>query len=73
MNTIGLGELIAHNAEEYLQIAVKLAKDQAKLSSLRENLRERMLRSPLMDGKNFARDVESAYRLMWRKWCENPR
>jgi predicted O-linked N-acetylglucosamine transferase (SPINDLY family) len=26
--------------------------------------------SPLCDGKAFARDVEAAYRGMWRRWCE---
>jgi len=29
-----------------------------------------MRRSPLMDGEQFARDVEWAYRQMWRNWCQ---
>jgi protein O-GlcNAc transferase len=69
LRTIGLEELIANSSEEYLQIAVELAGDQGKLSSLRAGLRERMRQSPLMDGKIFAGDVESAYRQIWRKWC----
>jgi predicted O-linked N-acetylglucosamine transferase (SPINDLY family) len=28
-----------------------------------------MQRSPLMDARQFARDVEAAYRQMWRAWC----
>jgi len=32
-------------------------------------LRQRMLDSPLMDGPSFARDIEAAYRQMWRTWC----
>jgi Flp pilus assembly protein TadD len=26
-----------------------------------------------MDGKRFARHVEEAYRLMWRRWCQEPK
>jgi protein O-GlcNAc transferase len=28
-----------------------------------------MRASPLMDEARFARDLEHAYRLMWREWC----
>jgi predicted O-linked N-acetylglucosamine transferase (SPINDLY family) len=35
-------------------------------------LRTWMLASPLMDEPRFARDVEAAYRHMWRSWCERP-
>jgi protein O-GlcNAc transferase len=36
---------------------------------LRRGLRQRLEGSPLMDGAAFTRDVEQAYRRMWRKWC----
>ena len=39
---------------------------------VRGTLRERMRRSPLMDGRRFARNMEQAYRLMWRRWCQRP-
>jgi predicted O-linked N-acetylglucosamine transferase (SPINDLY family) len=28
-----------------------------------------MQRSPLMDASRFARDIETAYRAMWERWC----
>jgi predicted O-linked N-acetylglucosamine transferase (SPINDLY family) len=31
-----------------------------------------MQASPLMDASAFARDIEAAYRTMWRTWCEQP-
>jgi predicted O-linked N-acetylglucosamine transferase (SPINDLY family) len=66
---LGLPELIASSPEQYLRIAVELANDLSRLSALRATLRERMQASPLMDAPRFARNVEIAYREMWRRWC----
>jgi protein O-GlcNAc transferase len=70
LNSVGLPELIEQSAEEYVSIAVGLAKDLPRLTELRRTLRERMRASTLMDGPRFARDIEAAYRQMWRNWCE---
>ncbi|HTV49457.1 MAG TPA: tetratricopeptide repeat protein [Phycisphaerae bacterium] len=70
LTNIGLPELAARTQEEYLDIAVKLAGDLPRLTELRRTLRQRMQQSPLMNAKRFARDIEAAYREMWRKWCE---
>jgi predicted O-linked N-acetylglucosamine transferase (SPINDLY family) len=67
---LGLPQLIASNDEEYAQIATQLANDLPQLAELRRTLRQRVQSSPLMDGPGFARDVEAAYRKMWRNWCE---
>ena len=69
LTNAGLPELIAGNAEQYVEIAAKLAADIPRLAELRANLRERMAASPLMDTPRFARNVEEAYRQMWRAWC----
>ena len=67
--TLGLGDWIAASPEDYVRLAVKHAGDRALIAELRRTLRERMRRSPLMDELQFARDVEDAYRRMWRTWC----
>ena len=70
LKNLGLPELIAHTPDEYVRVVSELASDRGRLSEMRAGLRGRMERSPLMDGKQFARDIEAAYRMIWRKWCE---
>ncbi|MEM7407321.1 MAG: SEC-C metal-binding domain-containing protein [Pseudomonadota bacterium] len=67
---LGFTQLIAHSEEEYVERASALAHDAAALTAVRNNLRERFLESPLVDGAAFARDFELRVRSMWRKWCE---
>jgi len=69
LSNLGLSELVATDAQQYVKIAVELAGDLGRLSELRRTLRQRMLSSPLMDAKRFAANMESAYRQMWRDWC----
>jgi predicted O-linked N-acetylglucosamine transferase (SPINDLY family) len=71
LSNVGLPELIANSTNEYERLAVELAKDPERLNRLRLGMRERMLGSPLMDAAQFARDIEAAYRRMWRSWCES--
>ncbi len=70
LSNIGRSEWIAHSAEDYLRIARELCGDLQTLAEVRRSLRERMKGSVLMDASRFARDVEYAYRGMWRTWCE---
>ena len=66
---LGLPELAARSEEAYVGIAGTLAADLPHLGRLRATLRQRMEQSPLMDAPRFARNVEAAYRQMWRHWC----
>jgi predicted O-linked N-acetylglucosamine transferase (SPINDLY family) len=69
LSNVGLPELIADDVERYVDVAVALAGDRARLSELRRTLRDRMLASPLMDAAGYARGVEAAFRQAWRDWC----
>ena len=69
LTNLGLPELAANTAEQFVGIAVGLAKDLPRLSKLRASLRERMQCSPLMDGPRFARNIEAAWRTLWQRWC----
>ena len=70
LSNVGLPELVANTPEEYVHLAIRLANDLPRLKDLRSTLRQRMQASPLMDAPRFARNVEAAYRQMWRNWCE---
>jgi protein O-GlcNAc transferase len=68
---VGVPELIARTPREYVEIASGLAKDLPQMAELRRTLRRRMQASPLTDAPRFARNIEAAYRQMWRNWCAN--
>ena len=70
LHALGHPEWIAATEEEYIDKAVALATDIDGLAQLRAGLRAQMLRAATMDEPAFARSVESAYREMWRRWCE---
>jgi predicted O-linked N-acetylglucosamine transferase (SPINDLY family) len=67
LSNLGLPELIAATPDAYVEIAVGLASDLARLRELRATLRERMSRSPLTDAQRFTRGLEEAYRRMWEE------
>jgi predicted O-linked N-acetylglucosamine transferase (SPINDLY family) len=69
LSNLGLPEYAAHSEPDYVRICADLAANLPKLADLRQTLRPRMLGSPLMDARGFARYVEAAYRQMWRRWC----
>ena len=58
LSAIGLGQLAANNASDYVDIATMLASDRERLATLRSDMRERMLDSPLMDVENFTCQLE---------------
>ena len=69
LTRVGLEVFAAAGARQYVAKAVAFAGQLDALATIRRSLRNMMLHSPLCDGKAYARDVESAYRTMWRAWC----
>jgi len=68
MNNLQLTDLAGHDDEEFVRIAAGLAADAPRRRQLHATLRQRLTDSPLMDGGEFARDVEAAYRRVWHDW-----
>jgi predicted O-linked N-acetylglucosamine transferase (SPINDLY family) len=69
LTRVGLPDLIAEAEAAYVETAAGLADDLDRLSELRRGLRDRVRDSPLCNGRGFAREIEAAYREMWRRWC----
>ena len=67
--SMGLSGLIGADDEGYLRVAAGLAADAPGLAELRRTLRERLERSPMRDFAGFTRELEYAYRAMWKRWC----
>ena len=66
---VELSELATKSPDDFLQTAKELASNLPRLTELRQTLRPRMEASALMDAPRFARNIEAAYRAMWRRWC----
>jgi protein O-GlcNAc transferase len=64
-----LPELVATTPHAYVERAAALANDLPRLAAMRAELRNRMEKSPLMDATRFVRQVEEAYRAIWRAHC----
>jgi protein O-GlcNAc transferase len=69
LTTVGLPGLVAPDATAYIATASALAADLSSLAALRGRLRAMVVGSPLCDADRFTRNLESAYRSMWRRWC----
>ena len=70
---LGLDELCAENPDDFCARAVALGSDLERLASLRATLRERIERSPLMDARRFARNLEQTLRELFREHAHRPR
>lgn len=70
LSNVGLEDLCAKTTEEYIDIAVNLAKDQERLRQLRKSLRDRLERSHVMNQKLYMKDLEAAYEEIWKKYEE---
>lgn len=70
LSCVGLSELIATSAEDYVARAALFAADRQYLYRLRQTLRRKLEMSPLLEAAGFTARIESAYRAAWRHWCE---
>lgn len=66
----GLANWVCESFEEYADKAVSWAHDLDSLAQLRNGLRDQVKASPLCDADRFARNLETALRDMWVKWCD---
>lgn len=66
---VGLNEFVARDADDYVNISRRWARDLPRLAALRGRLRQKMASSPLTDGVRFTANLEALYLGMWEKYC----
>lgn len=59
LSLLGLRDLITYNYADYVENAIKLARNPARLRQMRETLRQDMIDSPLLDGSMFAENMKN--------------
>ena len=67
-----VGELIARNPMEYVKKAVQLGKRKELIAGYHAGLREHLLKSPLMDSRQYMKEIEKCYLEAWKAYCERP-
>jgi predicted O-linked N-acetylglucosamine transferase (SPINDLY family) len=71
MINAGITQGIAWSDEEYIEWGVRLGKD----ANLRKDIHWKLLQSrqtsPLWNGKQFTRDMETAYQQMWQRYINS--
>ena len=63
-----LNELIAKNPMEYVKKAVQLGKRKELIAGYHAGLREHLLKSSLMNSRQYMREVETCYRDAWQNY-----
>eukprot|EP01036_Dinobryon_divergens_P050228 gene50228-67264_t len=70
MTTLDMTDWVADTPAEYVLLASRKASDLDALRRLRASLRERLDASPIGDNQAYVSAVESQYRQLWQRWCE---
>jgi len=69
LKSAGLGDMVVDSPAQYVKAAMFLAGIVGKIPEMRHNVRKAFQASAYMDAAGFTRDLETAYRNMWRIWC----
>jgi protein O-GlcNAc transferase len=65
---VGLADWAVQTPDQYVAMARRFDNDLDQLAALRSQLRDRM-QATMCDAPRFTRQLEEAFRTMWRRWC----
>jgi predicted O-linked N-acetylglucosamine transferase (SPINDLY family) len=69
LSALNMNAWVAPSIANFVDVAAARAVDRDDIAHLRRTLRARLEASPLTDGARFARNMEMAFRQMWRTYC----
>ncbi|MGL5033195.1 MAG: O-linked N-acetylglucosamine transferase, SPINDLY family protein [Microcystaceae cyanobacterium] len=73
LQQLGISEGIAWTDREYLDWGIRFGLDRELRTTVKEKLAIAKLNSPLWQAENFTKEMEKAYRQMWKSWTDlNP-
>ena len=59
---VGLNEWISFNKEEYVSKAINFSRNLDKISTIRKNLRKKLLESPICNARRFSKNFENIFK-----------
>lgn len=68
LSTLGMNELIVEDFDAYKELAVSLAKDQAKLSEITIKLRKNKKTHPLFNTQLFVKNLEKGFEMIYSNY-----
>ncbi|HEY9215672.1 MAG TPA: UDP-N-acetylglucosamine-peptide N-acetylglucosaminyltransferase [Ancylobacter sp.] len=69
LHAVGLPELIAADEEDYLALALAMAREPTRLEACKAKLHANRLTTPLFDVVAYTRALEELYAIMWKRRC----
>ena len=69
ISNAGYPQLVAQSWEHYVSLACMLAQDHALLASLRSEMRQVFLNSPVCDHEAFAQSLRQGLHAIWQRHC----
>lgn len=70
LSNAGHPEWVTDNWDDYKRLVIDLVSDLPVLESIRMNLRDELLASPVCDGPRFGANLATAFRAMWHQRVE---
>ena len=71
LKALDLEELITINDEEYIKLAVSMAKDKEILKKIKLKLKNKKLSKSLFNTKKYTRNIERAFENIYSLKCKN--
>lgn len=68
LRSVGIPELVTQNMDEYERLAIELATHTEKLRDIRTRLKKNRFTTPLFDTQLYAKNIESAYLEMYKRY-----
>ncbi len=71
LTAVGLPELITHDEQSFVDLAIKLGENIQELQSIKKRLASNLQDAPLFNARLFCKHLEMAYQYMYRNYLQD--